>query len=36
MAVTIFVLQTFTVQRRTTGSTTNQEATSLLVACLPA
>ncbi len=36
VAVTIFVLQTFTVQRRTTGSTTDQEAASLLVASLPA
>ncbi|MNR03938.1 hypothetical protein D3C85_1198600 [compost metagenome] len=36
MAVTIFVLQTFTVQRCTTGSTTDQEAASLLVASLPA
>ena len=36
MAVAIFVLQTFAVQRCTTGSTTDQEAASLLVACLPA
>ena len=36
MAVTIFVLQTFTVQRGTTGSPADQEAASLLIASLPA
>ncbi|MDI8799758.1 hypothetical protein MJM59_27810, partial [Salmonella enterica subsp. enterica serovar Montevideo] len=33
---TIFVLQTFAVQRSTTGSPADQEAASLLVASLPA
>ncbi len=36
VAVTIFVLQTFAVQRSTTGSPADQEAASLLVASLPA
>lgn len=36
VAVTIFVLQTFTVQGGTTGSTADQEATRLLVASRPA
>ncbi|SUH17722.1 Uncharacterised protein [Salmonella enterica subsp. enterica] len=36
VAVTIFVLQTFAVQRSTTGSPANQETASLLVASLPA
>ena len=36
MAVTIFVLQTFTVQRCTTRRPANQEATRLLVTCCPA
>ncbi len=36
MAVAIFVLQTFAVQRGTTGSSADQEAARLLVTCCPA